>query len=408
MTDSTEIVIGQGNPDLLRLNVPQLTRVANLIAESAMFQSKNRSMTPTEVFSIILIGQSLGLAPGPAMLNFHMIEGRPEMSANLQAAFLKSSGKYDYRLKHERNEDGEYVSCSIDVIDVRLGEIIGNSTFTLEDARRAGLVHGVNWKKYGGNMLMARAISNALAWHAPDAVPFRVYTDGETSGVGEATGVQAVEDEPVPSPARVEAIVTDALAPDEEVIEDAEIVGETPDPDERFTLAAIETRLRADLPHLDAQQKAKIKTSVVELHHKPWSHKSIAELIQGAGFSDVTTWVAFLETPEGFIQDVVASPANPDNPPPWTPGDEHDVSSRVTGSQTAPVINDLQVRMLHARFGECSFSQDEKRYFLRNYAQVESTRDIKAADLDDILAVLRDIQQGDPETRQAYLGGTAA
>lgn len=95
------------------------------------------------------------------------------------AAAIKRSGKYTYRA------DSTDDSCSITFFEIMPTgdrEEIGTTTFTLEDAKKAGL-GGTNWKKYPKAMLFARAISQGYRTHAPDALgcaPVYVEAHGES------------------------------------------------------------------------------------------------------------------------------------------------------------------------------------------------------------------------------------
>jgi hypothetical protein len=98
------------------------------------------------------------------------------------AAAIKRSGKYDYRAE----TDDE--ACSITFFDLSQRDRsgvplqIGTTTFSMDDARRAGL-GGQNWKKYPRAMLFARAISAGYREHCPDALgaaPVYVEAMGET------------------------------------------------------------------------------------------------------------------------------------------------------------------------------------------------------------------------------------
>ena len=46
----------------------------------------------------ILAGKEIGVTPFQAMTNIHIIQGKATMGANLMAAKVKGSGKYDYRV----------------------------------------------------------------------------------------------------------------------------------------------------------------------------------------------------------------------------------------------------------------------------------------------------------------------
>lgn len=136
----------------------------------------------------VLAGRELGLGPVESMRSLHIIEGKIEMSADLLAQRVKAHPKYDYRVAKITND-----MCSIEFLQRHpLGapESIGLSTFTIDDARTAGLLDGASqtWRKWPRNMLFSRAISNGVAWFTPDvAGGGRIYVDGEISGSDSGT-----------------------------------------------------------------------------------------------------------------------------------------------------------------------------------------------------------------------------
>jgi hypothetical protein len=140
----------------------------------------------------LIIGRGLGLADYDAMAGLHIIKGKAVLAANLMAAAIKRSGKYDYRAMvteeeariefRQRKSDGGW-------------ETIGITSFTLDDAKRAGL-GGDNWRKHPKAMLFARGISTGYRQHCPDALgaaPVYVEAHGET---------EITEDAPPPPPPR--------------------------------------------------------------------------------------------------------------------------------------------------------------------------------------------------------------
>ena len=146
--------------------------VAGIFRQSGMFpdiQSEAQAATK------IIIGRGLGLTDFDAMSGLHIIKGKAVLAANLMAAAIKRSGKYDYRVTV--NTDTE---C---VIEFYAGaNRIGECRFTMEDAKRAGL-GGDNWRKYPRAMLFARCISAGYKTHCPDALgaaPVYVEAHGET------------------------------------------------------------------------------------------------------------------------------------------------------------------------------------------------------------------------------------
>ena len=127
----------------------------------------------------IIAGQEFGFLPFESMTDLHVIQGKITLGANAMAKAIKRSGRYDYKvIEHDEKV------CSIDFYQG--GEKSGNSTFTIEDARKAGVK---NLDKFPRNMLFARCISNGLRWFAPDAVNATIYTPEE---------IETVEFEPPP------------------------------------------------------------------------------------------------------------------------------------------------------------------------------------------------------------------
>jgi hypothetical protein len=107
------------------------------------------------------------------------------LASNLMAAAIKRSGKYDYRVVRSDDE-----VCEIDFYSG--GQKIGSSSFSMEDAKNAGL-GGDNWRKYKRAMLFARCISAGYKTHCPDALgaaPVYVEAHGETE----------IPDDPKPEP----------------------------------------------------------------------------------------------------------------------------------------------------------------------------------------------------------------
>lgn len=140
--------------------------MAKTFAESGMFTD---AKAMGQAFVKIQAGQEIGIPPFAAMSGIHIIQGKPTLGAGLIASAVKGSGKYDYKVK-EMNEK----ICSIDFFQG--AENIGNSTFTIEDAKKAGTK---NIDKFPKNMLFARAISNGVKWFCPDVFAGPVYVPEE-------------------------------------------------------------------------------------------------------------------------------------------------------------------------------------------------------------------------------------
>ncbi len=166
------------------------------------------AQTSAQAAMKILYGHELGFSVGASLTGIHIIDGKPTMGAALMAAAVKRSPKYDYRV----------VEHTVDICRVAISELIGSewveqgvSEYTIDDAKQADLLgRGMRmWEKYPRNMLFARAISNAVAFYAPDVFEQRVYTpdelnpDIELNEGGEVIDVESIA-VPVP-PAEGEA-----------------------------------------------------------------------------------------------------------------------------------------------------------------------------------------------------------
>lgn len=145
-------------------------RAAMAMSKSGFFQD---SKDASQAIVKILAGQELGFGPFASMTGVNIIQNKPVLAANLMAAAVKRTGKYNYRVK-------ELTDNACELIFFEAGKEVGNSRFTMEDAKAAMLDTKDNWKKYKRNMLFARALSNGQKWYAPDVFNgATVYTPDE-------------------------------------------------------------------------------------------------------------------------------------------------------------------------------------------------------------------------------------
>ena len=171
MNELTTITTTPGETDLVEMG--------RIFAASGMFPDHRDA---AQCATKLIVGRGLGLSPYDSMNGLHLIQGKPVVAANTMAASIKRSGRYDYRAV--TTDD----ACSITFFDLSQRDengtpaTIGTTTFTMADAKRAGL-NGQNWKKYPRAMLFARAISAGYREHCPDALgmsPVYVEAHGET------------------------------------------------------------------------------------------------------------------------------------------------------------------------------------------------------------------------------------
>lgn len=146
--------------------------IGKAFAESGMFADIKSA---AQAVVKIQAGQELGIAPFAAMSGIHIIQGKPTVGAGLMAAKVKASGKYDYKVIQQDEK-----VCSLDFYQGKTK--LGNSTFTIEDAKKANTK---NMDKFPKNMLFARAMSNGVRWYTPDIFTSPVYTPEEMQSVTE-------------------------------------------------------------------------------------------------------------------------------------------------------------------------------------------------------------------------------
>lgn len=153
--------------------VDDLMRIGKLFAESGFF---NDSKQAAQAFTKIMAGREMGFEPFVSMANIHIVQSKPVLGATLIAAAIKKSGKYTFKTtKHDANV------CEIEFFERENGAFVslGFSSFSIDDAKLAGLTNKDNWRKHPQNMLFARAISNGAKWHCPDVFGGGIYVPDE-------------------------------------------------------------------------------------------------------------------------------------------------------------------------------------------------------------------------------------
>lgn len=172
------------------INLSETMELGQLLAQSGFFADSRQA---AQAVVKVLAGRELGFGPIASMTGVNIINGKVALSANLMAAAIKRSGRYNYRVVELSD-----TSCRIDFFEG--GERIGSSVFTTADATKAGLTTG-NWQKFPRNMLFARALSNGVKWYCPDLAGGPLYTpdelgaqvDGETGEIIDAPSVTVIE-----------------------------------------------------------------------------------------------------------------------------------------------------------------------------------------------------------------------
>ena len=158
-----------GDPDLR-----SAAEVAFTLVESGMFPDVRRL---SQGLTKILAGRELGIGPIASLAGLHVMEGKVEPGAHILASLVRRDGKYDYQVLEHSD-----AACRIRFWRPSDGLELGESSFTIEDAKRAGLADRPTWKRYPRAMLFARAMSQGVRWYCPDVTGGTpIYAAGEAT-----------------------------------------------------------------------------------------------------------------------------------------------------------------------------------------------------------------------------------
>lgn len=171
MSTTQSAALQQFNPAKTAVSsLSDLTKLGQIFAQSGFFADASKE---AQAVVKVLAGAELGISPIAAMTGIYIVKGRISLGANLMAAKVKESKKYDYRVTELSGQ-----RCEVEFFERRNDqfESIGKSEFTIEDARKA---QTQNLEKFSRNMLFARAMSNGCKWFCPDIFTTPIYTPDE-------------------------------------------------------------------------------------------------------------------------------------------------------------------------------------------------------------------------------------
>lgn len=138
----------------------------------------------------IYFARELGLSPLAAS-ELSVIRGRLVVSAKLLRA---RAAQYGYRVVKVQGDDK---TCTAALRERESGELVGEYTFTIEDARKAGLVKEKSgWERYPARMLWARASKYVIDDNAPEASLGLLLEDEAAEITGEVVAESFVENPP--------------------------------------------------------------------------------------------------------------------------------------------------------------------------------------------------------------------
>lgn len=155
---------------------PQSMKELHALAACVATASLGTRLTTEQALVLMMTGRDLGLSYAQSMRAFHIVNGKPVLSADAMVAVCLQSGKcVSFRTVESTSE-----RCTVEA--TRAGQEPSTMTFSMEDAKRAGLLSNPTWAKYPAQMLRARAKS-ALARDLFPDVLLGLYDPDEVEAV---------------------------------------------------------------------------------------------------------------------------------------------------------------------------------------------------------------------------------
>ena len=206
----------------------QIQKAATALQTSGYFKDVT---SQAQAIVKVMAGAELGLPPFASMAGIHIIQGKPALGANVIATLVKNDPRYDYRV----------VTCTNDACTIawfEAGQKVGESGFTMQEAKAASLTGKDNWQKFPSDMLFARAITRGARRFAPGifgGAP--VYTPEELGADVDPEGyIETTARDVTPDPAPVAKV-----RPAAEIVQELGYAPEPPSSLMTLEMASLET-----------------------------------------------------------------------------------------------------------------------------------------------------------------------
>lgn len=154
--------------------IEEYKKIAQVALRSGFFQL----MSEDQAVVIMIAGSEYGFSPIQSLLGINVIRGNITLSGAALASVARRGGKYEWAVI----EDTEQV-CRLEFFrrEGSVKDSLGESSFTFDEARAAGLVakKGNNWNKWRRDMLYWRAVSRGVRRFCSDQFGGAVYLHEE-------------------------------------------------------------------------------------------------------------------------------------------------------------------------------------------------------------------------------------
>jgi hypothetical protein len=208
MSESKELVIAPRS-------FTEVQTMADVLAKSTLLPDALKNK-PADVAFAVMRGAELGLSPIASICGIHVISGKPCLSADTMVAVVLASGHAEYFVETESNA----TSCTWET--KRKGSPLAQRrTWTMEDAKRAGLATKDTWRLYPRQMMSSRARSELARLVYPDILAGVQSTEEVESYSGPAVTAHsdAIDAEVIETPTIVRSLLDDIdTAPSEDAL----------------------------------------------------------------------------------------------------------------------------------------------------------------------------------------------
>ena len=149
-------------------NVTEAFDFAQMILVSGMAPKAYAEGPPEKLVVAMQYGMEVGLQPMQALRSVAVINGMPSLWGDAALALVQGSGKLEYIVEQDFNtiRTAGMATCIVK----RRGQPEVIRTFSMQDAKEAGILGNAVWKTYPSRMMQMRARAFALRDVFPDVM----------------------------------------------------------------------------------------------------------------------------------------------------------------------------------------------------------------------------------------------
>lgn len=175
-----------------------MRRYAETAVKSKLVGTDKNPVTVDQALFLILKGYELGITPLQSLAEIHLISGKPGLSVQLMIGLANRSGMISTLDMPDATEAYSAKKATVTGIRRDRPDSPVTMTFSMDDAKAAGLLGNPTWGKYPGQMLVNRAMSMVLRRLIPEALS-GMYLAEELEGIEREPWSQADETKQLPS-----------------------------------------------------------------------------------------------------------------------------------------------------------------------------------------------------------------